>query len=90
MFCIQPAEAPGKKGGRKSVTWAEAQQAFKDNAAVDYLNRTICRTPIECPRIAEITLYRREDGQIVRIVGAMDKNKNCIYRDTPDKFTRRK
>ena len=79
----------GREGGPKSVTWAEAKKAFEDNASVDYLNRTICRTPIECPRIAEITLHRREDGRIVQIVGAMDKNMNCIYRDTPDKFTRR-
>lgn len=71
------------------MTWKEAKQAFTDNAPVTYQNRTICSTPIECPRIAEITLYRRQDGQIVQIVGAMDKNENCIYRDTPDKFTRR-
>ena len=71
------------------MTWKEAKQAFADNAPVTYQNRTICSTPIECPRIAEITLYRRQDGQIVQIVGAMDKNENCIYRDTPDKFTRR-
>ena len=71
------------------MTWKEAQEAFEKNEPVIYNNRTICSTPIECPRIAEITLYRRQDGQIVRIVGAMDKNENCIYRDTPDKFTRR-
>ena len=71
------------------MTWKEVQEAFEKNEPVIYHNRTTCSTPIECPRIAEITLYRRQDGQIVRIVGAMDKNENCIYRDTPDKFTRR-
>ena len=71
------------------MTWKEAKQAFVDNAPVIYHNRTTCSTPIECPRIAEITLYRRKDGQIMQIVGAMNKNENCIYRDTPDKFTRR-
>lgn len=71
------------------MTWAEAKQAFIDNAAVTYMNRTVCQAPIACPRIAEITLYRNKDGSIVQIVGAMDKNENCIYRDTPDKFTRR-
>lgn len=71
------------------MTWKEAKQAFVDNVPVIYENRTIRGGTIECPRIAEITLYRRQDGQIMQIVGAMDKNENCIYRDTPDKFTRR-
>lgn len=71
------------------MTWAEAKQAFVENAAVTYMNRVVCHEPINCPRIAEITLRRRQDGTIIQIVGAMDKNENCIYRDTPDKFTRR-
>lgn len=71
------------------MTWAEAKQAFMENAAVTYMNRMVCHVPIECPRIAEITLRRCQDGRIIQIVGAMDKNENCIYRDTPDKFTRR-
>lgn len=71
------------------MTWKEAKQAFVDNIPVVYENRAVRSGTIECPRIAEITLCRRQDGQIVQIVGAMDKNENCIYRDTPDKFTRR-
>ncbi len=71
------------------MTWAEAQQAFRDQVPVIYENRTISRGTITCPRIAEITLYRNSKGEILRIVGAMDRNENCIYRDTPDKFTRR-
>lgn len=71
------------------MTWKEAKEAFADNAPVIYYNWVVCHDPIECPRIAEITLYRRQDGQIMQLIGAMDKNENCIYRDTPDKFTRR-
>lgn len=71
------------------MTWKEAQQAFVDQVPVVYVNKTVCRDPIVCPKIVEITLWRREDGTITRVVGALDKNLNCIYRDTPDKFTRR-
>lgn len=71
------------------MTWEEAQKAFREQVPVIYENRTVCYGPIVCPQIVEITLYRRQDGMIIRIVGAMDKNGNCIYRDTPDKFIRR-
>ena len=71
------------------MTWKEAKEAFTNNEPVIYNNKVVGAREIECPRIAEITLHRRQDGRIVQIVGAMDKNENCIYRDTPDKFTGR-
>lgn len=71
------------------MTWEEAKKAFADNAAVVYLNPVICREPIVCPRIAEITLYRGQDGQVKELIGAMDRNENCVYRDLTKFFTRR-
>lgn len=71
------------------MTWKEAQQAFKDQAPVVYDNRSVGATDIVCPYICEITLHRREDGAIIHVVGALDKNMNCLYKDTPEHFTRR-
>lgn len=71
------------------MTWREAQQAFKEQVPVVYHNRTVTPEPIVCTRIAEIAVRCSIDGKITRVVAGMDRNENCLYKDTPEYFTRR-
>lgn len=71
------------------MTWKEAQQAFKDKVPVVYNDRTVGAVDIVCPYIYEIALRRMDNGEIMHVVGAMDKNMNCVYKNTPEHFTRR-
>lgn len=66
------------------MTWKEAQDAFKKQVPVIVKIHT--GGDILCPRIAEISLRCSRDGQIARVVGAMDRNENCIYHGPPDQF----
>lgn len=70
------------------MTWEEAKQAFRDQIPVIYHNRTITRDEITCTRIAELSLRMSKTGELTRVVGGMDRNENCIYRDTPEHFDR--
>lgn len=69
------------------MTWNEAMAAFKAQTPVIYENQAYRTGKIRCTRIAEMTLYMTEDGKMTKIIGGMDKNENCVYRDIPEKFT---
>ena len=70
------------------MTWEEAKQAFRDQVPVVYHNQMITRGIIPCTRIAELTLRMTIDGRLIRVVGGMDRNENCLYHDMPEHFDR--
>lgn len=67
------------------MTWKEAQAAFKQQVPVIY--HASLGGDIICTRIAEISLRCSRDGKIIRIVGGMDRNENCLYHAEPERFS---
>lgn len=68
------------------MNWKEAQQAFWDQKPVTFRNPTVSRNPIQCSRIAEISLRCQKGERPYTVIGGMDKNENCIYHAPPEYF----
>lgn len=70
------------------MNWAEAMKAFEAQVPVIYHNPVSTREPIQCTRIAEIAVRIDLNGNKTRVVAGMDRNENCLYKDTPEYFRR--
>lgn len=70
------------------MTWNEAMDAFKRRLPVVFTappNWADCK-PVMCSRIYEVGIRANQDGTFEKVVRGMDRNENCIYTGTPERF----